>query len=113
MSIRNSPQFFRIQSENKRALDKTFLIVLLLQYEFSPQRWTPIPLVGFSEKYSTHPSARDPLSLMQNIVLVNELHEVIAAFLYTAHKGHKCRIVTLFIELRLESFRLQDRQASN
>ena len=66
-----------------------------------------------SEKDSTHPPTRNPLSLVQDIVLVYELHEVIAAFLYTAHEGHECCIVALFVELRLEEFRLQDGQASS
>ena len=61
-----------------------------------------------SEKESSHSSTRDNLSLMKNVVLVNEVHEVIATLLDTSHQTHKCCIVALSIKLWLEMICLQN-----
>lgn len=52
------------------------------------------------------------MTLVQNIILVDELHQIVAAFLHTSHQGHESGVVTLSIELRLKNVALENWKAS-
>ena len=60
---------------------------------------------------SSHPPATSSLTLVEEVELVDELIEVVAAFLDTAHQSHEGSVIALRIKLRLEKIGLKHGQS--